>query len=376
MGAVGDAIRREWRLIAFILTLILVFGLLWFWRSVLLPFIIGLIFAYMLLPIIRWIEKRFSNLGKKRKLRDLTRIITIIIVYLLALAIVGLLIFYIVNIISDALSTIKVDASEIIPNGLATIRDWVKSLPFLASESSQETIDQYFNQASEALPGLLIDFLSSGVRILSTSADTIIGFIIMPIFMFFLLKDWEKIRDKFYESLTPWARRHTRAVFNILQDVVIRYARGQLLLGLVVGALTYILLMVMGIDFAVPLAIFSAATELVPMIGPWIGGGLGVLVTLAIAPEKALWVALGYLVIQLLENQLLAPRIQGSQMEIHPAFVIVLGVLGAYFAGILGFIVILPATMALIRLFRYFRDSMNTGRLDRTLSDDYLPPGG
>jgi len=376
VGAVGDAIRREWRLIAFILTLILVFGLLWFWRSVLLPFIIGLIFAYMLLPIIRWIEKRFSNLGKKRKLRDLTRIITIIIVYLLALAIVGLLIFYIVNIISDALSTIKVDASEIIPNGLATIRDWVKSLPFLASESSQETIDQYFNQASEALPGLLIDFLSSGVRILSTSADTIIGFIIMPIFMFFLLKDWEKIRDKFYESLTPWARRHTRAVFNILQDVVIRYARGQLLLGLVVGALTYILLMVMGIDFAVPLAIFSAATELVPMIGPWIGGGLGVLVTLAIAPEKALWVALGYLVIQLLENQLLAPRIQGSQMEIHPAFVIVLGVLGAYFAGILGFIVILPATMALIRLFRYFRDSMNTGRLDRTLSDDYLPPGG
>ena len=63
------------------------------------------------------------------------------------------------------------------------------------------------------------------------------------------------------------------------------------------------------------------------------------------------------MVIQLLENQLLGPRIQGTQMEIHPAFLLVLSVLGAYFAGILGFIIVLPLTMTIIKVFRYLRDS-------------------
>jgi predicted PurR-regulated permease PerM len=143
--------------------------------------------------------------------------------------------------------------------------------------------------------------------------------------------------------------------------VVGRYIRGQLLLGLAVGLCAYLLLFFMKIEFALPLAVFAAVTELVPMIGPWLGGGLAVVVTLATAPEKVIWVALGYLLIQLLENNLLVPRIQGSQMEIHPAFIIILGILGAYFAGILGFIIVLPLTMAIIKIFKYFRDSARDG---------------
>jgi predicted PurR-regulated permease PerM len=130
-----------------------------------------------------------------------------------------------------------------------------------------------------------------------------------------------------------------------------------LLLGLAVGLLAYVMLMILKIDFAVPLAIFAGITEMVPMIGPWLGGGLGVLVTLATAPEKAIWVALGYLAIQLFENNLLYPRIQGSQMMIHPAFVIVLGVLGVSLGGILGAIVVLPITMAAIKIIEYLRNT-------------------
>jgi predicted PurR-regulated permease PerM len=123
----------------------------------------------------------------------------------------------------------------------------------------------------------------------------------------------------------------------------------------VVGLCAFVLLMVLRIDFALPLALFAGLTEMVPMIGPWIGGGLAVLVTLATSPEKVIWVALGYIVIQLLENNLLVPKIQGSQMQIHPAFVIIISLLGAYFAGILGFIVALPLAMIFVESFKYFR---------------------
>jgi predicted PurR-regulated permease PerM len=190
-----------------------------------------------------------------------------------------------------------------------------------------------------------------------------LGFLIMPIFIFFLLKDWDRLRERFYAALPQWTRTHTKSIFSILQNAIVRYIRGQLLLGTVVAILSYALLMILRIQFALPLAIFAGAMDLVPSIGPWLGGALAVLVTLATHPEKVIWVGLGYLVIQLLENQVLGPRIQGSQMEIHPAFLLLLSVLGAYFAGILGFIIVLPLTMTIIKIFKYLRDSTNDGSI-------------
>jgi predicted PurR-regulated permease PerM len=77
----------------------------------------------------------------------------------------------------------------------------------------------------------------------------------------------------------------------------------------------------------------------------------------------------------LLENQLLVPKIQGSQMELHPALVIVLSFLGAYFAGIFGFIIILPVTMLLIKLYRYFKVSFYASQMPENIpGEEYLPP--
>ena len=119
----------------------------------------------------------------------------------------------------------------------------------------------------------------------------ILGFIIMPIFVFFILKDWDRLRDRFYAALPLWARIHTKSIFSILQNAVVRYIRGQLLLGLAVAILSYILLMILRISFALPLAVFAGVMDLVPSVGPWLGGALAVLVTLATEPEKVIWVA-------------------------------------------------------------------------------------
>jgi len=82
LGSVNAIIRRHWRLLVFILGLFLVFWLLWVLRSVLLPFIVGFILAYLMLPIIRWVEKRLPGAGKKPKLKQLKRISIIVVVYL------------------------------------------------------------------------------------------------------------------------------------------------------------------------------------------------------------------------------------------------------------------------------------------------------
>jgi predicted PurR-regulated permease PerM len=221
----------------------------------------------------------------------------------------------------------------------------------------------YSAQAGVALGHAINDLLTRGVGILQSSSGMILGFVSMPVFLFFILKDWDKLRDSFQATLPAWALTHAKGIFSIIQNVTGRYIRGQLLLGLAVGLCAFIMLMVLKIDFAMPLAVFAAITELVPLIGPWIGGLAGILVTLAVAPEKVIWVALGYILIQFLENNLLVPKIQGLQMNIQPAFIIVLSILGAYFAGILGFIIALPLTMTIVEIFKYLRKNTREGKI-------------
>ena len=361
MSSVGGLTRKYWRLIVFILGLIFVFCLIWALRNVLMPFIVGFILAYLLLPIIRWVERHLVGASGKPRLKQVKRISIIVVVYLLALVVIGGVIFYIVTVVGKTFGTLTLDTSKIIPNGLAAIANWLKSIPLLSKPSIQTNIDSYVTKAEAALPNVLNDFLTRSVKVVQSSTSMILGFIIMPIFVFLILNDWDSLRDKFYAGLPQWSRTHTESIFSILQNSVVRYIRAKLIMGLIVGIFVYALLTILRIDFAFPLAIFAAVMDLVPTIGPLLGAGLAVLVTLATDPGKFIWVGLGYFIIQFLASNLIGLKIQGSQMKIHPAFIIMLTVLGAYFAGILGFIIVLPLTMTILGIFKYLRDSTREG---------------
>jgi predicted PurR-regulated permease PerM len=363
MISVNTHLQRHRQLFTFMLGLLFLFVLLWVLRSVLLPFMVGYILAFLLLPVIRWVERRLPGAGKRPRLEQLKRISIIVIVYLLSLGAVGLVIFYIITVAGKALGTLTQDTSQMIPHGLDTVKQWLKSIPLLSDPLIQDAIDSYMAKAGAALPGLLKDFLTRGMRMFQTSLGMIMGFVSMPIFIFFILKDWCSLRDRYYEALPQWARGHNKNILAILQNVVGRYIIGQLFLGLAVGLCAYALLSVLRIDFALPLAVFAGITEMVPQLGPWLGGGLGILVTLATAPEKVVWVALGYVGIQLFENNLLVPKIQGQQMKIHPALILVLSVIGAHAGGIMGIIMILPLTMAILKIFTYLRNSVRDGSI-------------
>ena len=112
------------------------------------------------------------------------------------------------------------------------------------------------------------------------------------------------------------------------------YIRGQLTLGLVVGRYCSRSAAAVGVPYAIFLGIIAGITELIPIIGPWIGGAIGVLVTLATEPEKAPWVILLYLAIQLVENALLVPRIQGNALKMHPIAIIIVIIIASQYFGI------------------------------------------
>jgi predicted PurR-regulated permease PerM len=105
------------------------------------------------------------------------------------------------------------------------------------------------------------------------------------------------------------------------------------------------------------LALFAGIGELIPILGPWISGAVVVIVTLALAPEKVIWVILLCLGVQLVENSLLVPRIQGGYLRIHPAILIALLVISAYIAGFWGLLLAAPLTATAVEIYKYIRQS-------------------
>ena len=121
MDSVGMIMRRHWRLITFIIGLILFTWLIWQFISVVLPFIVGLIIAYLLLPIVRWLERHLPG-GKKHP--GAKRISIIIGVYFVALIVIAGLLFYMYTVVSSSALILWQD----LPNLISGIVSWIQDL--------------------------------------------------------------------------------------------------------------------------------------------------------------------------------------------------------------------------------------------------------
>jgi len=117
--------------------------------------------------------------------------------------------------------------------------------------------------------------------------------------------------------------------------------------------MAYTALEILDVRYPLGLAIIAGITEMVPIIGPIIGAIPAVLVALADDPVKALWVALAFLVIQQLENNLIVPKIQGDMLRMHPGVIIVLLVVGGAIGGFIMVILIVPLAAFVRDVYQY-----------------------
>jgi predicted PurR-regulated permease PerM len=324
--------------------------------GVLFPFVIGGVLAYMLFPIVRVLE-RVMPWQERRP--TLSRIIAIAIVIVVALGIIaGSLALIIPQIVNEATLFIA-DLPEIFQDARATIeqlnREYTERIP----EEIKQNIEEGLADAGNILLGAIQDAFLRVAGFITNSFSLVIGLSIIPIFLFYLLKDQRSLSDGIYTPVPVAIRPHLRNVASIINQIIGSYIRGQLLLGVVVGTLTALGLFLLGIPFQVLLGIVAGITELMPIIGPWIGGAVGVLVTLATAPEKVIWVILLYLGIQVLENSFLVPRIQGNALDLHPIAMMVVIVIGSHLFGLWG-VILGPLVAAVAKeVIKYFVEQWN-----------------
>ncbi len=355
METSSNIFKRQWRLIVFVLVIIVTFWLLYAFRSVLLPFICGLVLAYLLYPLISWLEKKLPGQGRWLSAR---RASLIALIFIITLALVGVFTFYIIAGVVSSFSILLKNAPQYFTEGLQTFHEWLQSFQRWFPPETQQQVGGIVQDAGTSLGNAMRSAFGKGLSYISSTFGIILGFVALPVFLFYILKDWEKLSSSFYSAFSPQMAKHVRGVVAVIDKVLGRWIRAQLVLSATVAVLSFIGLAALGITLAPALAAFQGMMEFVPILGPWIGGAVGVIVVLAIAPDKAIWVAIVYLAVQLLENILLVPRIHGTYMRIHPAMILVLLPLGAYVAGLWGIILIVPLTATAVELYKYARQNL------------------
>lgn len=337
----------------FLITLLILWGFIT-WRQLLLPFIIGLALAYLLLPVVKWVERYLP--GERHRWQGARRIGSILIVTLAALTVFGLIIYFAANAIAASSADLITNASHFIDTATARLQEWTGALSERLPAEWQESLNNVTAGLGDVIANAVQGIFAGGGSVITDSLSVIFSFAALPLFLFYMLKDADKMKRGLLRNLPSDAGRHTLRILGIIERTLGRYFRAQLILGLAVGILTLIGLFFIEGSVAIPLAIVNGFLEVVPTIGPIIGGVVMAVVMLAIAPDKVLWAVLLAVVVQLLENNILVPRIQAANLRMHPALVLFLLVTGSYFWGFWGLVFTVPIVATLIDVFKYIHD--------------------
>jgi len=319
-------------------------------RDALGPFIVGLLLVYLVSPPI----ERLVRTG-------LPRPIAILLIYL----VVGFLVVEGLNLmLRPLIDQIRQFATDL-PGLVEQLRAQLERLGAVyrgleLPAPLRDAVDQWLARVSSGDvgfdPAVLLPVLSATTGIVTT----VLAFLIIPVWAFYLLKDQPRLMRSFDASIPAEWRADVDAVIEIVGRVFGSWIRGQVLLGGVVGLATFVGLAGLGtfVDpifgrFAVLLAVIAGLLELLPIIGPILAAIPAVLIAATAGVEAASAALLLYLGIQQVENYFLVPKIQGDATNLHPSVVMLALIVGGTVGGLLGAILALPVLATGRDVYRY-----------------------
>jgi predicted PurR-regulated permease PerM len=327
--------------------------LLWMARDSVRPFVVGLLLVYLLDIPVRWLVRR-----------GLRRTVAIILVYIAALVIfVEFMALTLTPLVNEILRFI-----EEFPKLAESLNARLQDLTELYSRleipvAIREWIDGVIagiGQGGEVGTGVDLSFLLPLVTGAGSLIGAIFGYVILPVWVFYLLKDRVSLAASFDRALPVAWRFDTLVVLRSVERVLSQWVRAQFVLGFAVGAFTFIGLLLLSrfVDpifgrYALLLSVIAGILELLPIIGPIIAAVPAVLIAATAGPEAAIAALVLYTLVQQIENNFLVPKIQGDATELHPAAVMFAIIIGGALGGLVGAILALPVAAAGRDVVRY-----------------------
>ena len=335
--------HKPWRWIFTGTCLLLAMLLLFKVRTILGPFFLAFILAYLLNPLVVALERHQIN--RKR---------SILIVFSLIIAVVITIIFLILPTLYNELSKLAV----ILPNAIQLFTERVDGLreQFKATGLPSRValvLDQHLGQGEVIIANRLNLFLANLPKALST----VTLYILSPVIAIYFLADWNSLGVRFNRIIPQRWRMEWRRLWQDINHVIRQFVRGDLVVAVIVGILIGIGVKLVGMEYALLIGLICGIFDLIPYFGPVIGAVPAVLLALTKSPAMAFKVALIILIVQQLEGNVITPKLMGDSVGLHPLWVVFALLAGGELAGIWGMLFAVPVAAVIRVVFNhiYFR---------------------
>lgn len=334
-------IRLDLRRVGLFLSAILLFIIIRyvFQRFPVLPttlaaIVISMILAYIINPLVSYLETK-----------KISRRLGVLIVY------IGFILIFVVLFL------------VVLPKTVEELRNLFTSLPNLVNDLNlgildsadhiekvtnidmsrilnnvQDGIEQYLN----SLQTSLLDRLRSMASGMYAAFGRIVSFILVLILTYYFTVDKNRIKVKMYKMIPSSYRSDILYLASEINTAMLEFVKGKLLLAVIVGVMTTIMLLILGVNFAVAIGLITIVADIIPYIGPFLAFVPAFFFSVMDSWTKAIWVSIFFVFLQWAENNLFAPKILGKRTGLHPAVVLLCIVIGGGTFGVIGMILSVP----------------------------------
>lgn len=310
-------------------------------KSVVRPFIYALVLAYILNPVVNFIEKR-----------KVKRIFAILIVFL---SISTILISIIAIIVPKFVRDISDFVSEEIPAILNYANKVIDDFRTGNLIKMPEVVRDYINIDDELKKAAKIvsNAFSELSAIIVAGTGTLLDIVLTPIIAFYYLKDKDVIINSIMKLINDRRKEKLKMIAVEIDAVLGGFIRGQLVVAVFVGVLTGVGCKIIGVPHSLTIGFVAGVTNVIPYFGPWIGGILPVILAVKDSPLRALWVVIVIVIIQQLESVFISPQVMSRSVGLHPLLVMFSVLLFGKAFGIIGMIIGVPLTATMIVVVKH-----------------------
>lgn len=302
--------------------------------SVATPFFIGIVIAWLLDPIVTWLSKKKVNrtIGS-----SFVFLIFIAVLYLFFRLLVPML-YTQINEFVGILPSLFNKFSSFIGNAFDRLA--VGGIDLSTIESSiYSGVEKFAVNLTTELPTTILNFTTGLVSSVGT-------FLLGLVVGFYLLIDFDGVKHVLDFFPKKW-HYSIKKVCNELNTTFKAFVQGTLFIALVVSVLSWILFKIVGLPSPMLFGVIAGITNIIPYVGPWIGGALAAIVGFTVSPLVGVLTIVVVLLIQQVDNIVLHPIIMSKTVHLHPVTIMITLLIFGYFWGIIGMILSTPIVAGL-----------------------------
>ena len=326
---------KEWKLLNFLGAVL----------SILSPFFIGIIIAWLLDPIVTWLQKN----GFKRA-------IATVMVFLSFISLVVLFFVLLIPSFADQINEFIGSAPSVLNNIKNFGENLFDKLNNIYDYDFTNIKEQLYGGLSNIVSGLTVTLPNKVISIASSIVSGGLNIIFGLFIAFYMLFDFNNVRKHLFNLLPKSIHADAITLTDRLNKTLKSYVQGTLLIMFLLFIFQSITLAIAGLSSPMLFGMFCAVTNVIPYIGPYIGGIPAVIVGFTISPATGIFTLLAVVIAQFLESYFLNPIVMSKTMKLHPVTIMIGLLIFGHFFGILGMVLATPIISCIKIIFNFFNE--------------------